>query len=150
MRIASWRCGFRNSAKRAPVAILTVSKTPKWNTFSRCSTYTPRCRMPSRHGIYNFSQSVAPAPICLLPYPLDFSDVFCYTFPKLVDRVITATRSLRCVLSSPVIRCERAYERYLVSYFEYLSVSAVGSPFCIHTFCRKEGVRHGNQRQGWW
>ena len=54
MRIASWRCGFRNSAKRAPVAILTVSKTPKWNTFSRCSTFTPQCRMPSRNGLSNF------------------------------------------------------------------------------------------------
>ena len=141
MRIASWRCGLRNSAKRASVAMLTVSKTPKWNTFSRCSTFTPRCKMPSRNRIYNFSQSVASAPICHLPYPLDFSNVFCYTLPKLVDRVITATHSLRCVLSSPVIRCERANERYLVSYFEYLSVSAVGF-LCIHTFYRSSGSRN--------
>ena len=138
MRIASWRCGLRNSRKRASVAILTVSKTPKWNTFSRCSTFIPRCKMPSRNGLYNFSQSVASAPIC----HLDFSpNVFCYTLPKLVDRISTATHSLRRVLSSPVERCERANERSLVLHIESLSVSAVGSPFCIHTFCRNGGVK---------
>ena len=141
MRIESWRCGLRNSVKRAPVAILTVSKTPKWNTFSRCSTFTPPCKMPSRNGIYNFSQSVASAPICHLPYPLDFSNVFCYTLPKLVDRVITATHSLCCVLSSPVIRCERvSYEPYLVLHFEDLSVSAAGSLFCLRIFYRNREI----------
>ena len=131
--------------------MLTVSKTPKWNTFSRCSTFTPPCKMPSRNRIYNFSQSVASAPICLLPYPLDFSNVFCYTLPKLVDRISTATHSLRCVLSSPVERCERvSNERYLVLHIEYLSVSAVGSPFCIHTFCRKDGDRHVKRQELWW
>ena len=57
-------------------------------------------------GIYNFLQLVASAPICHLPYPLDFSNVFCYTFPKLVDRISTAMHSLCRVLSSPVERCE--------------------------------------------
>ena len=66
------------------------------------------------------------------PLLLEIPNVFCYTLPKLVDRVITATHSLRCVLSSPVIRCERANEQYLVSHFEYLSSSAAES-LCIHT-----------------
>ena len=57
------------------------------------------------HEIYNLSQSVASAPICHLPHPLDFSNVFCYTLPKLVDRISTATHTLRRVLSSPVERC---------------------------------------------
>ena len=35
--------------------MLTVSKTPKWNTFSRYNTFTPRCRTLLRHGLSNFS-----------------------------------------------------------------------------------------------
>ena len=38
-------------------------------------------------------------PISLTSLPLDFSNVFCYTLLKLVDRIITATQPLLCVLS---------------------------------------------------
>ena len=78
--------------------------------------------------------------------PLDISNGFCYTIPTLVDRVLTSTLpALSPVL--PVRRYIRADERYLVLHIESLSASAVGSPFCIHTFRRKGGVRHG-KRQG--
>ena len=69
------------------------------------------------------------------PLLLEIPNIFCYTLPKLVDRISTATHSLRRVLSSPVERCERVSNGLsLVSHIESLSVSAVGSPFCIHTF----------------
>lgn len=59
----------------------------------------------------------------------------CYTIPTLVDRISTVAHSLRCVLSSPVERCERiSNERSLVLHIEDLSFSAPVFLLSIHIF----------------
>ena len=53
---------FEKPAKCAPVATHPASNKPRWSIITHSSTFTPRGKMLSQRGIYNFLQLVASAP----------------------------------------------------------------------------------------